>query len=144
MSFHILVLRNSFTEKSTQGDLYLNGDYFCKTLEDVSRGRGIKLMARTSIPEGTYLVDVSESARFKRLMPMVFNQPNGYELVNGDISFKGIRIHGGNTHEHTEGCILAAYNSLNPDTIQGTAERDLTDRLIKLGRKGFITIVNKI
>lgn len=144
MSYHLLIYRETFTEKSTAGSLYINGDFFCYTLEDVSRGRGIKLMERTSIPEGTYLVDITESTRFKREMPMIFNQPNRYQLIAGGIEFKGVRLHGGNTHVNTAGCPLIAFNRLTDDLIQGTAEKQLTERLIKLGRKGFITVVNKI
>lgn len=144
MSFHLLIYRETFTEKSTAGSLHINGDFFCYTLEDVSRGRGVKLMDRTCIPEGTYLVDVNHSGRFQREMPMIFNQPNGYQLVSGDIEFKGVRLHGGNTHVNSSGCPLIAFNRLNDDLIQGTAEKQLTEKLIKLGRKGFITVVNKI
>ena len=144
MSYHLLLLRHTFTEKSTGGDLHINGDYFCHTLEDVSRGRGVKLYGRTSIPEGTYFVDVTQSTRFARLMPIIYNQANGYQVIARDIEFKGLRFHGGNTHLNTEGCVLVAFNRLNDDTIQGTAENQLTNQLIKLGKKGFLTIVNKI
>ena len=144
MSYHLLLLRHTFTEKSTGGDLHINGDYFCHTLEDVSRGRGVKLYGRTCIPEGTYFVDVTQSTRFARLMPIIYNQPNGYQVIAQDIEFKGLRFHGGNTHLNTEGCVLVAFNRLNDDTIQGTAENQLTNQLIKLGKKGFLTIVNKI
>jgi hypothetical protein len=144
MSYHLLLLRHTFTEKSSGSDLHINGDYFCHTLEDPSRGRGVKLYGRTCIPEGTYYVDVTMSTRFNREMPIIYNQANGYQLIAGDIEFKGLRFHGGNTHVDTEGCVLVAFNKVNDDTIQGTAESALTERLIKLGRKGFLTIVNKI
>lgn len=144
MSYHILVLRDTFTEKTTAGNIYLNGDYFSRSLEDVSRGRGVKLMSRTCIPEGTYLMDVTMSTRFEREMPIIFNQPNGYQLIAGDIEFKGCRFHGGNTHVDTSGCVLTAEHRLTDDLIQGSKEKELTERLIKLGRKGFLTVVNKI
>jgi hypothetical protein len=144
MSFHLLLLRDSYTELSTVGKLFLNGDYFSETLEDVSRGDSIKINAKTCIPEGTYQVEVSLSNRFQRDMAMIYNQPNGYELVNKGISFKGIRIHGGNKHENTEGCILTAKNRINPDLIQGSMEVELTKKLIELGLKGFITVCNRI
>lgn len=144
MSYHLLLLRDTFTENNCTGKLFLNGDFFCHTLEDVSRGEGIKLPARTCIPEGTYLVDVTVSHRFAREMPLIYNQANGYELANKGISFKGIRMHGGNNHTHTEGCILCSKNRLNDELIQGTMEKELTAELIRLGKKGYITVCNTI
>lgn len=144
MSYHLLIIRDTFTETNCTGRLFLNGDFFCHTLEDVDRGDGIKLYGKTAIPEGTYLVDVTMSSRFKREMPMIYNQSNGYELINKGKSFKGIRLHGGNDHLDTEGCPLIAKNRLNDNLIQGTMEKPLTAELIKLGRKGYITVVNGI
>lgn len=73
---------------------------------------------------------------------MIYNQENGYELKNKGVSFKGVRLHGGNTHKNTEGCILVAYNRLSDDLIQGTAEKDLTEKL-KEYDEITITIENK-
>lgn len=144
MSYHLLIIRDTFTETNCTGKLFLNGNYFCHTLEDVSRGEGIKIDKKTCIPTGTYLVDVTFSQRFQRDMPMIYNQDNGYELINKGISFKGIRLHGGNTHENTKGCPLIAKNRLNDNLIQGTMEKPLTGELKRLGNKGYITIVNEI
>jgi len=123
------IYRNEFTARTTIGELYINGVFFCYTLEDTIRPFGIKVDSETGIPEGTYKCEISKSTRFKREMPMVFTEDNGYELINNGISFKGIRIHGGNTHKNTEGCILVAYNKVDENTIQGTAEYDLTEKL---------------
>jgi len=140
MSFHLLLIRDTYTLQSTIGKLYFNGEYFGYTLEDVSRGDNIKLPGETSIPEGTYKVKSSISSRFKRMMPMIFNQPNGYELISKGISFKGLRLHGGNRSKDTHGCVLIAENKVNNDTIQGSLEKLLTK---KIGiSEGWITIVN--
>jgi len=125
----LLLIRDTFTANSTTGKLFLNGKFFCYTLEDVVRPYGEKVPAKTAIPAGVYPVQLSMSSRFKRIMPMIYNQENGYELKAGGISFKGIRIHGGNTHKNTEGCVLVAHNKINDDLIQGTAERELTNAL---------------
>lgn len=124
--------------------MFLNGNYFGYTLEDVSRGRAVKINAKTCIPEGTYLVKISRSHRFQRDMPMIYNNDNGYQLDNEGISFKGIRIHGGNTHIDSEGCVLLCKNRLNDDLIQGSLESNLTEELKRLGGSGYITVTNKI
>ena len=123
------VVRESYTADTTIGKLYIDGEYFCYTLEDAVRDYGIKVEGRTAIPRGEYKVKISLSSRFKRVMPMVYTESNEYELKAKGISFKGIRIHGGNTHENTEGCILVAFNKLNDSTIQGTAEKKLVEKL---------------
>lgn len=126
---HLKVIRDTHTLTSSVGKLYINGKYFCHTLEDVARAEGVKIPGHTAIPTGTYAVQLSMSSRFGRIMPMIYNQENGYELRNKGVSFKGVRLHGGNTHKNTEGCILVAYNRLSDDLIQGTAEKDLTEKL---------------
>ncbi len=123
------VYRKWFTARTTIGELYINGVFFCYSLEDTIRPFGVKVNEETGIPEGTYRCKISKSTRFKREMPMLFTEDNGYELINNGISFKGIRMHGGNTHKNTEGCILVAYNKIDSTTIQGTAEYDLTEKL---------------
>lgn len=143
MSFELYLTRKKYTLKSTTGKLYLNNEFFCYTLENTVRGANIKIPEFTAIPAGKYKVKLSESYRFKRIMPMIYSELNGYELKANGISFKGIRMHGGNTHENTEGCILVAKNRLNDDLIQGTMERPLVEALEKLGGEGTITIINE-
>lgn len=126
---NILIVREEFFSDTTIGKLYIDGKFFCHTLEDAVRGFGIKIDGITSVPSGGYYVSLTESTRFKRLMPMVYTENNGYELKAGGISFKGIRMHGGNTHKNTEGCILVAHNRVSSKVIQGTAEKDLVNVL---------------
>lgn len=144
MSYHVLVLRDSFTLQSTVGKLFINGKYFCETLEDVSRGYGVKIPAKTCIPTGSYRINVTWSPRFQKELPIIFNQANGFELVNKGISFKGIRTHGGNVEGHSDGCILVARHRLSQDLIQGSMSDQLTTELISFGRDGYITVVNQI
>ena len=113
----IRVERLTMTSTTTIGKMYLNDEYFCYTLEDVIREDKIK--HQTAIDAGTYIVALSTSNRFKRLMPLLMNVPK----------FKGIRIHGGNTHKNTSGCIIVAKKRLDDNTIQGTMEKELTNIL---------------
>lgn len=95
----------------TIGKLYLNDEYFCDTLEDVVRPEGRKIAGRTAIPTGEYKVVLTESKRFKKLLPLLIDVPN----------FTGVRIHSGNTHHDTEGCILVGENKVKGRVINSRA-----------------------
>jgi hypothetical protein len=133
----IELIREIYTKQATLGKMYIDGEYFCYTLEDTVRPNGIKVKHHTAIPEGTYKVTLTYSNRFKRIMALIQDVP----------MFSGIRIHGGNTHENTSGCPLIAYNKLADDKIQGTAEKDFTLKVkyaIMNNEDVTITILNKL
>lgn len=90
----ITLIRKVGTKGFTEGKLYLDGVYFCDTIEDEERAK--KVQNKTAIPKGKYSVIINMSNRFKKLMPLLLNVPN----------YTGVRIHSGNTSEDTEGCIL--------------------------------------
>ncbi len=90
----LLLKRLHKTDKSTIGELYVDGKFECYTLEDVIRKE--KIFGKTAIPKGTYEVVMTMSNRFKKMMPLLLNVP-GYD---------GVRIHSGNKPEDTEGCLL--------------------------------------
>lgn len=106
----IRINRIASKEYYTIGKLYINGTYFCDTLEDTDRGLADtmqvneilakKVKAQTAIPTGKYDIILSFSPRFKRVLPLLLS-------VKG---FEGIRIHAGNTAEDTEGCLLVGEN----------------------------------
>lgn len=83
----------------TIGKLYIDGAYFCDTLEDTVR-MGAKIAGKTAIPAGTYKVKKTMSPRFKTVLPEILNVPN----------FTGVRIHSGNTAKDTDGCLLLGLN----------------------------------
>jgi len=117
---------NTKGDRNIIGDLFIDGEFFCHTLEDEKRADGLKVYGETAIPTGVYNVILTVSNRFKRLMPLLLD-------VKG---FKGIRIHGGNTSKDTHGCPLVAFNT-DYKRIWGTAEKKLT---AKLKEAEFITI----
>ena len=99
------LVREQFKDTQTVGKLYLNGVYFCDTLEDKNRdlnkngifdGAEKKVYSETCIPFGQYKVIINQSPRFKRLMPRLLNVPH----------FDGILIHNGVTEKNSAGCIL--------------------------------------
>lgn len=79
---------------ATLGSLYVDGTWECWTLED--QIRDAKVPGQTAIPAGDYEVRLTTSPKFGRVLPEVLQVPG----------FVGIRIHGGNRKEDTDGCIL--------------------------------------
>ena len=77
--------------------------YWCWTLEDPTRS-GVKVYGDTAIPEGTYRVSNTLSARFGKRLPLIWD-------VQG---FKGARLHGGNDKFDTLGCILLGTQLQSP------------------------------
>lgn len=100
------LIRNKSNKEYTEGKFYIDGAYFCDTLEDKDRGlkqsmsvseiKKLKVYGETCIPYGTYDVVLSYSPKFKKIMPEVLK-------VKG---FTGIRIHNGSYTYHTYGCPL--------------------------------------
>ena len=100
-----IALRSTYTI----GRLYVDGNYFCDTLEDTVRDLNKngkfdngekKVYAKTAIPYGTYEIKWTYSPRFKKYTPQLMNVP----------SFEGIRIHAGSTPADTAGCLLLGEN----------------------------------
>lgn len=89
------LIRKLFSDKSTIGEMSVDGTFECFTLEDVVRPEKIK--NETAIPAGKYEIIITRSVHFKnKLLPLLLNVPN----------YEGVRIHSGNRPEDTEGCIL--------------------------------------
>jgi hypothetical protein len=86
--------RTDFTNNSTIGELYVDGEFTCYILEDVTRDK--KIQNETAIPYGEYTISITYSPRFKRNLPLLNNVPD----------FSGVRIHPGNKSTDTEGCLL--------------------------------------
>lgn len=91
------LFRHDTNAMRTIGKMSIDGSFFCYTLEDAIRP--IKIAGITAIPYGKYQVVLTESQRFKKLLPLLLSVPN----------FEGIRIHGGNRAADTEGCILVGF-----------------------------------
>lgn len=129
-------------ETYTIGKLYIDGKYFCDTIEDKDRALDSsmseaailakKIKHQTAIPTGTYKVGLTISPRFKTLLPLLYD-------VKG---FSGIRIHSGNTAEDSSGCIIVGTNDVVGKVLNSrTTMQKLLSRM-KLA-KGNITITIK-
>lgn len=94
----------------TVGKLYVDDEYFCDTLEDTDRGlkdtmsfseiRKLKVYGKTAIPAGTYVVRMTWSKKYGKMLPEILNVK----------CFSGARIHGGVDENDTLGCVLVGKN----------------------------------
>lgn len=107
----ITVKRTFKGTEYTIGKLYIDGAYFCDTLEDTVRPANKKIAGKTAIPAGNYKVIKSYSPRFKKILPEILNVPN----------FTGVRIHAGNTAKDTDGCVLLGLNKTKGAVLDSQA-----------------------
>lgn len=127
--------RKVLTQRSSIGELFVNGLSFCFTLEDKTRGPNeTKVFGETAIPLGRYEVVINHSPRFGIDMPLLLDVPG----------FQGVRIHPGNKPEDTEGCILVGYQ-MGVDCVLESrdAYADLFPKLqaaLNFGQQIFISI----
>ena len=84
----LTLIRDVKGDKAIFGKLYFNGGIVCYTLENAAK----------AIPCGLYMVQNSKSPKFKRELPLIWN-----EKVPAK---RGIRIHVGNTVASSSGCVL--------------------------------------
>ena len=117
----LILKRIALRDTYTIGRLYIDGVYFCDTLEDKVRDLNKngkfdngekKVYSETAIPYGIYKVDINTvSPRFKN---RVWAKPYGGKiprLLNVN-SFEGVLIHPGTTSKDTSGCLLVGRNTI--------------------------------
>ena len=138
----LLLDRKYKKETYSIGKLYINGHYFCDTLEDTDRGlkqtmelkeiKKIKKYGETAIPTGSYYINISYSTKFKRQLISVVD-------VKG---FSGIRIHSGNTPADTLGCILVGNNKEKGKVLNSRYYYENLHRIVKdaLDRNEIVTL----
>lgn len=85
-----------------KGDVWKCGTYF--TIENYDK----------MLPDGTYRVKLTYSPKFKRDVPIVYND----EVPES----RGIRIHEGNIVQNTKGCILVGNWAYLPNKLGNSKE----------------------
>lgn len=111
-------------EDYTIGQLFVDGVFFCNTLEDRDRGlassmsleeiKKRKVYGETAIPTGTYTIRMDiASAKFAK-SSWYINNCNGSKMPRlMDVpGYEGILIHPGNKALDTFGCILVGKNDV--------------------------------
>lgn len=98
-SIDLTLVRYMYFEDRTLGYLYMDGRYFCDTLEPARRkyeeGEK-KVYGKSAIPAGTYEIELKYSVSFRREKYYLKKVP----------MFDGIMFHEGNDPKDTKGCIL--------------------------------------
>ena len=126
----ITVDRKFLRDTYTIGKMFINGEYFCDTLEDKVRDLNKdgdlldegeeKIYGQTAIPYGKYRVILTYSPKFKRELPLLLKVPH----------FEAIRIHKGNDESHSAGCLLVGENKVKGKVINSTKyEMELVNRI---------------
>jgi hypothetical protein len=116
--------------KPTTGELQIEGEHFCWTLEDPWLDNAV---GKSCIPTGTYRVVLSLSTRFRRDMPRLIGVPGRL----------GILVHPGNTDADTEGCILVGDARSGGEVLQSQlAFGRFLQWFASVGNDSYITIWN--
>ena len=145
MDAKLIIQRKVYNTKpvrNTIGELFLNGSFMAYTLEDEIRANRKKIYGKTAIPAGLYMVKLRQSPKFKKILPIIYNDELTLSIKAGGIEFSGVLLHNGNTEEDSSGCVLIAYNTDKVKIWNGAS-----DYLVKeLGKydKIILEIQNKI
>ena len=131
-NINLLILRDTFSDESTIGELFLNGERFCDTLELPYRDNQRSI---SCIPVGEYKVRLR--------YPRESATRNYLHLLVEDVKDRShILIHRGNKPSHTQGCILVGMTSQQDFVGNSTLALDLLlKELINLGGTNINLII---
>ena len=148
----LVVQRKYRKDKYTIGKLYIDGEYFCDTLEDPDRGLTdsmslpqilkAKIKGDAAIPYGKYVLSISiVSPKYSNLAKYPYAK-----IANGKMprvlnvkGFDGILIHAGNSARDTMGCLLVGENKVKGQVINSQATWTRLYKKLQ-SAKGIITI----
>ena len=129
---NLLILRDTFTSESTLGELFINGERFCDTLELPYRDNQRSV---SCIPIGEYKVRMRyprESATREYL----------HLLIQEVKDRQFILFHRGNSAKDTRGCVLVGQSRKQDFVGNSTLAMDLLlKEIINLGGKNINLII---
>ena len=129
---NLLLIRDTFSENSVIGELFLNGEWMCDTLENpwLDNQRNI-----SCIPEGEYPVRLRlprESATRDYMHLLVKDVPNRDYIL----------LHIGNSAKDSRGCILVGIGSKQDFVSNSTLAMDLLIKeILNLGGENINLII---
>ena len=129
---NLLLIRDTFSKDSTIGELFINGERFCDTLENpwLDNQRNI-----SCIPAGEYPVRLRyprESATREYLHLLVQDVPNRDYIL----------FHRGNFPKDTRGCILVGQGTQQDVVNNSTLAMDLVMKeILNLGGENINLII---
>ena len=131
-NINLLLIRDTFTEESTIGRLFVNGELFCDTLENPWKNNVRNI---SCIPDGKYDVRLRlprESATREYIHLLVQDVPNRDWIL----------FHRGNTAKDTSGCILVGKGTEQDIVYNSTLSMDLLIKeIINLGGENIKLII---
>ena len=129
---NLLLIRNTFSKKSTVGELFLNGERICDTLENPWQDNQRNI---SCIPEGVYPVRLR--------LPRESATRDYIHLLVKDVKDRDyILIHIGNTAKDTSGCILVGLGSQQDFVSNSTLAMDLLIKeILHLGGENINLII---
>jgi len=112
----LTLIRDVKGDNAILGKLYFNGGIVCYTLENAAK----------AIPCGVYNVQNSKSPKFKRELPLLWN-----DKVQAK---RGIRIHVGNSVKASSGCVLVGMgrNYSRPNAEPSLLESALAETMVTM------------
>lgn len=113
------------------GKLYIDGQYFCDTIEDRDRGltndmplvdiKKKKVYGETAIPRGVYGLTMNViSPKYSKKKNFAFTGGRMPRLLNIP-GWEGVLIHSGNTASDSLGCIVVGENKVVGKVINSFA-----------------------
>ncbi len=129
---NLLIIRDTFTDNSTIGQLFINGEKFCETLELPYRDNQRSI---SCVPAGQYKV---------RLRPARQSATRDYlHMILEDVPNRSyILFHRGNKPSHTRGCILVGQTRQQDFVGNSTLAMDLLmQEIINLGGEKINLII---
>ena len=131
-NINLLLLRDTFTDESTIGELFINGERFCDTLELPYRDNQKSI---SCIPTGKYKVRLR--------LPRESATRHYIHLLVKDVKDRShILFHRGNTAKDSRGCILVGQGTQQDIVYNSTLAMDLLIKeIINLGGENINLII---